>query len=103
MNELLLVRHCASSSQSPDAPLSEAGLQQAELLSDFLAPFSPDHIVSSPFRRALQTIAPLAERTGLAVRHEPRLAERELSGAPLDDWPEQLRRTWEDFDYRARR
>ena len=101
MTELLFVRHCESSGPHPDAPLTEEGFAQAARLADFLAPFEPDHIVSSPFRRALETIAPFATRSGLAVHSEPRIAERELSAEPLGDWLEQLRKTWEDFDYRA--
>lgn len=101
MIDILLVRHCETSAQDPDAPLTDAGHRQADELAEFLLPFAVDRIVSSPFRRALQTIEPFAERTGLIVHHEPRVAERALSAEPLNDWQDQLRRTWEDFDYRA--
>lgn len=101
MNELLLVRHCASAGQDPNAPLSNEGFVQAARLAESLERFAVDHIASSPFRRALQTIAPFAAATGLRVDADVRLAERTLSAEPLDDWREQLRHTWLDFDYRA--
>ena len=101
MSELLLVRHCESSGQRPDAPLTEKGFEQARSLSEFLVSLEPDRIFCSPFRRARQTIAPFAARSGFPLHTEPRLSERELSAEPLDDWLEQLRKTWEDFDYRA--
>jgi 2,3-bisphosphoglycerate-dependent phosphoglycerate mutase len=101
VSEILLVRHCTSCGQEPDARLADAGLQQAVDLAEALARHAIDHVVSSPFRRALQTIAPFAVRAGLPVHEDVRLAERTLSAEPLDDWLEQLHRTWEDFDYRA--
>lgn len=100
MSQLLLVRHCESSGQVPDAPLTEEGFLQASRLAEFLAPLEPDHVVSSPFLRAQQTIEPLATSLGLRVATEARLAERRLSGEPLDDWREQLRRSWQDLDHR---
>lgn len=52
----------------PDPELSQAGLEQAELLADALAPMLRGDrtlLVSSPMRRALLTAAPLAARAGL--------------------------------------
>lgn len=55
-----LVRHCESSGQQPDAPLTALGAAQAEQLAAFLRPFGVGWIVSSPFRRARQSVEPLA-------------------------------------------
>jgi 2,3-bisphosphoglycerate-dependent phosphoglycerate mutase len=101
MSEILLVRHCESSGQEPGAPLTERGLRQAAALSRFLEAFPVDRIVCSPYRRALQSIAPFATQRRLRVEEDPRLAERRLAGEPLEDWRTALRRSWEDFDYRA--
>jgi 2,3-bisphosphoglycerate-dependent phosphoglycerate mutase len=101
LRELLLVRHCESSGQHAGAPLTEAGMRQSLALAELLVGFEVECVVSSPFRRALQTIAPFASRTGLRIEEDPGLAERTLSAAPLDDWRVQLRRTWQDFGYRA--
>jgi 2,3-bisphosphoglycerate-dependent phosphoglycerate mutase len=64
---LYLIRHCASVGQHPDAPLSGQGRAQAMALADRLADRQIDRIVSSPFLRAVQSIAPLAQRMGLPV------------------------------------
>jgi len=98
---LLLVRHCTSTGPDPEAPLAEAGYREAEQLADQLAREPVDRIVSSPYRRALETIAPLAERRGLTVQTDPRLAERWLSAEPRADWREFVQRAFEDPEARA--
>jgi 2,3-bisphosphoglycerate-dependent phosphoglycerate mutase len=92
-----LVRHCRATGQAPDAPLTEEGLVQAERLADFLVPLAPDRIVSSPFRRAIQSVEPLAARLGLAIETDDRLRERALGTAP-GDWEEHLRRSFDEVD-----
>lgn len=54
---------------------------------------------SSPYRRASQTVSPIARRHGIEVELIEDLRERLLSPAPLPDWREQLQRCWRDFDY----
>src|SRR5690348_13642995 len=76
MPTLYLVRHCQATSQSPEASLPAEGLVQADLLADFLAPLGPERIVSSPFRRAVQSVEPLAARLSLPIEIDDRLRER---------------------------
>jgi broad specificity phosphatase PhoE len=52
-------------------PLSPRGLQQAERLAGILLPLKPTRIISSPFLRCIQTMAPLASRVDVDV--EPSL------------------------------
>jgi 8-oxo-dGTP diphosphatase len=48
-------------------PLDPAGWRQAEGLAALLAPLHPARLVSSPVLRCVQTLEPLAARTGLPV------------------------------------
>ena len=98
ISRLLLVRHCESTGPDPEAPLSARGLEQARVLADALAPLAPDHLVSSPFLRARQSVAPLAAALGLTVAIEPRLAERRLGIDPFGDWRAGLRAAFDDPD-----
>jgi 2,3-bisphosphoglycerate-dependent phosphoglycerate mutase len=95
---LFLVRHCESTGQEAPAPLTPVGQAQAVLLADHLATVGVDLLVASPYTRAQQSIAPLAQRLGLAVETEARLAERVLSAAPLAHWRAALRQTFVDLD-----
>jgi 2,3-bisphosphoglycerate-dependent phosphoglycerate mutase len=83
---LFLVRHCESTGQEALAPLTTVGQAQAVLLADHLETVGVDLLVSSPYTRAQQSVAPLARRLGLPVEIDTRLAERVLSAAPLAHW-----------------
>ena len=68
--------------------LTERGREQAERLAEELSGISFDAVISSPQKRALQTARPTAERCGLPVLQEPRLAEQNYGiyeGVPRDD------------------
>jgi 2,3-bisphosphoglycerate-dependent phosphoglycerate mutase len=98
MSRIYVVRHCKAAGQEPEAPLTPEGEQQARRLADFLAGQPIDYLVSSPFRRAQATVAPLAERLGLPVHLDDRLGERVLAAGPLPDWQERLRASFADPD-----
>lgn len=61
-------------------PLSAAGRGQAEAIALAFADEPLDRIVSSPARRCLDTVEPLAELRGVLVEEDDALAE----GAPFD-------------------
>ena len=62
-----------------DRPLVSAGRRQARALVPLLACWRPERIVSSPWRRCLETVAPFAAAAGLRRRDEGRRSAR--SGA----------------------
>jgi len=99
MSRLLLVRHCQSSGQHPDAALSDAGHIQAHALAERLVAQPIDHLVSSTYRRASATLAPLAARTGLALHRDERLVERRLSPEPIDGWRDVVARSFVEPDF----
>lgn|SRR5690606_30117534 len=78
---LYLVRHAKAGERRTwersdiERPLSSKGWKQAKLLADKLAEAEPSELRSSPYVRCVQTLEPLAERTGLAVLTDDRLAE----------------------------
>ena len=73
---LLLVRHASAGKREEwedhdhERPLDERGERQAAHLPDVLARFTIERILSSPAKRCLDTVAPLAAARGLVV--EPR-------------------------------
>jgi 2,3-bisphosphoglycerate-dependent phosphoglycerate mutase len=98
MRHLFLVRHCESTGQEASAPLTAVGHTQAMRLADHLETVGVGLLVASPYTRAQQSVAPLAQRLGLPVETDARLAERVLSAAPLVHWREAIRRTFADLD-----
>lgn len=99
VKQLFLVRHCESSGQLPSAPLTPLGQTQAHLLTEHLVAHEIDLLVSSPYTRAQQSIAPLANRLNAPVETDDRLVECELASEPLDDWRGALQRLFEEPDW----
>lgn len=98
MTEIILVRHASSTHQAPEAPLTAAGLAQAETLAEVLSTLDVARIVSSPYRRAVQTLVPFSTRSGIAIELDARLIEHRLSGVELADWRQHLRTSFTDLD-----
>jgi 2,3-bisphosphoglycerate-dependent phosphoglycerate mutase len=99
MKNLYIVRHAKAEGQPPEAKLTELGERQAESLVSFFEGREINAVYSSPFLRAVKTIEPLAEKRGLPIMQDERLAERILSGMALDDWIAHLQKSFNDFDY----
>lgn len=100
MTQIYWVRHCKAEGQPPEAPLTDLGRQQADLLADFLCDRGIRRVVASPFVRARDSVVPLAQRLGLMVGVDARLAERNLGDAG-PDWDVVLpnfKRTFDDLD-----
>lgn len=79
---LFLARHASHgdlgrvlSGRGGGGPLTNAGRQQAERLAERLAKESLTRIQSSPQRRAIETAAVVAERTGLGIEEVSALDE----------------------------
>lgn len=83
-----------------DRPLSETGARDVHALALEFQRVTLDAVYSSPYLRAVQTVRPLADQFGLEVGLLDDLRERTLSPEPRSDWLEQIKRTWENVDYR---
>ena len=95
MGRLVLIRHGESEgnrerrfTRTPDVPLTDLGRAQVRRAADWIAAgFAPVRIVSSPFARARETAAILADVLRLPVVVEEDLRERsygQLAGEPYE-------------------
>lgn len=93
MGRLVLIRHGESEgnrdrtfTRTPEVPLTELGRTQVLARAEWVAArYRPSRIVASPFTRARQTAAILAERLRVSVSIEDDLRERsygDLAGRP---------------------
>lgn len=94
--QLLVIRHAlplrTEPGQGSDPDLSENGIEQAKRLPAALSRFPISRLVSSPQRRAVQTAQPVADKLGLPIDIDDRLAEydRDLSHyTPVEEISEQ--------------
>lgn len=63
-----LVRHAEKLDDSRDPPLTEAGRERAELLSEVLRDARVTHIHTSDFQRTRDTVEPISARLGIQPR-----------------------------------
>lgn len=88
--QVLIVRHASAGPRStwggPDCgrPLDEVGRRQAERLGVVLGTPAPRQILTSPFVRCRQTVAPLARRSGVVAVPVAWLAPGAVADAVAD-------------------
>lgn len=100
---LLLLRHAESRPDHalPETnwPLSDRGKIQAQQLIACLAAQRPERLLSSPYRRARDTVAPFADAAGLSVTIEPAFAECTFRVGYVADWPAPIARAWSNRSF----
>lgn len=102
MTHLYFIRHAEPRYDADDRTrgLSEKGLRDRALAAEFLADKDIDAVLSSPYRRAVETVREFADIHGLAVIPAEDFRERCIADVWIDDFREYTRRQWEDFDFR---
>ncbi len=101
LQRFLLIRHCQAVSLAPQAALTEVGKKQAEELAIFLQQRAAvDHIVSSSYAWAQQSIKPFALQSGLRVNLDQRLIAHRLADRPVKEWQQAIRKSFEDLNFR---
>jgi broad specificity phosphatase PhoE len=83
VTELLLLRHALPVSGHADPALSDEGRAQAERVAQWLTGTGIDAIVTSPLRRARETVAPIEAALGLTAVVIDDLREWELDDPNL--------------------
>lgn len=101
MTNLFFVRH-AHSTYTPDElnrPLSERGFADATQVTELLRKENIDIVVSSPYKRAVQTVEGIAKYINTEVEKIDGLKERTLTTVPADDFLLAITKVWEDYNF----
>jgi len=80
--------------------LSPKGLRDRKLVTAFLMDKKVDAVLSSPYKRAVDTVAEFARSRNLPVTTLWDFRERKVESAWIEDFDGFCRRQWADFDYR---
>lgn len=102
LTHVYFVRHCQPNNENHDEPtreLTEKGMRDRALVTAFLADKRVDAVLSSPYKRALDTVKHYADAHGMEVRTIDGFRERRVDGGWIDDFEAFVRRQWEDFDF----
>ena len=100
---VLLVRHADPvhpigwSGDEYTRPLTDQGRRDARVLADTLRPRRIDAVYSSPYRRAIESVAPLAADRGLSVQLVDDFREHRLVHEPVPHYRQLLEASWLDF------
>jgi len=81
-------------------PLSAKGKEDAKSLVRVFAKVDIDHIYSSPFLRAVDTVLPLAEQRGMTISLVEDFRERKVDSGWIEDFHTFAKRQWMDFQYK---
>lgn len=92
------LRHADGTGQAPEAPLSEPGRRAADGIVARLERLGITRIVSSPYARARETVAPFAAAAGLSIAEDARLREREHGAVPQGGWDAEAEALFADFE-----
>ena len=70
MKKIIVIRHCSATGQERNAELTNIGRDQSNTLATFLMEnhLQIDHIISSPFVRAIDSIRPYAIQANLSIK-----------------------------------
>lgn len=103
MTHIYFVRHAEPNYRNHDdlsRELTEKGLQDRKRVTAYLLDKDVDAVLSSPYKRAVDTVAHFANQTGLPVKTISDFRERKVDSGWIDDFDAFTRRQWEDFNYK---
>ncbi len=104
MTSVYFVRHAQPdyrSKNTSDRPLTDEGLQDRLKVIDVFNDIDIAALYSSPYKRAYDTVSPLAEKLNLDIITDERFRER-LSGDVPGDFLDFARRQWMNFTYKTK-
>ena len=101
ITNIYFLRH-AESSYTPDElnrPLSEKGLIEAKKVTELLSHENITKVISSPYKRAIQTVEGTANYFGLTISIDEGFRERKLADSSVVNFDKVIIKYWENFDF----
>lgn len=103
MTTVYFIRHAEPNYQNHDdqaRELSPKGLQDRKLVTAFLSDKAVDAVLSSPYKRAVDTVADFAQSRNLPITTIRDFRERKVEGSWIEDFHDYCQHQWADFDYK---
>lgn len=103
MTTIYFVRHAEPNYQNHEdaaRELSEKGLRDRQLVTIFFRNIHIDEILSSPYKRAMDTVAHLAQTRDVSINVNDDFRERKIGNGWIDDFNGFCRRQWDNFEYK---
>lgn len=103
MTNIYFIRHAEPNFENHDdmtRELSAKGLKDRELVTKFLMDKQIDAVVSSPFKRAIDTVRDFADKNNLKITAIDDFRERRVDSCWIEDFTSFSKKQWEDFTYK---
>lgn len=103
MTTVYFVRHAQPNYDNHDdltRELTEKGLRDRGLVTAYLRDKNIHAVLSSPFRRSVDTVKEFADEVGLSITLVDDFRERRVDSGWIEDFNAFARRQWEDFSYK---
>ena len=81
-------------------PLLPEGIEKSKELINFFSGIKIDYIYSSPYKRSIQTIEPIAENKNIKIKTINDFRERKMNNKWIENFEEFSKRQWNDFSYK---
>jgi len=99
--DVYMVRHAHSnySSDEMGRGVSEKGKKDLDSVTELLVREAVSIVISSPYRRAIETVEGAAQTLALDIELEERFKERILSLVPVEDFESAIKILWNDPNF----
>ena len=103
MTKVYFVRHAEPNYNNRDdmsRELSAKGMADRELVTRFLSDKHIDNVLSSPYKRAVDTVTHFADSKGLNIEIIDDFRERKVDSVWIEDFVSFSKAQWRDFNYK---
>ena len=103
MTTVYFVRHAEPNFNNHDdmtRELTEKGLEDRKLVTEFLWNKNIDLVLSSPYKRSVDTIKDFADKKNLDIHTVDDFRERKIDSVWIEDYESFCKAQWEDFNYK---
>lgn len=103
MTNIYLIRHaqCDYNIKDDESPqLTTKGFQDSKLVTRYLQDKDIQHVFSSPYQRAVDTLQDFATINNLTIQEIDDFRERKISATFIEDFESFAKAQWNDFNYK---
>ena len=103
MTTIYFVRHAEPDYNNHDdffRPLTDKGMKDRIKVTNYLLDKKIDVVLSSPYVRAVDTVADFAKNAGLSIETVDDFRERKIDNVWIEDFKGFCKKQWSDFNYK---
>ena len=103
MTKVYFIRHAEPNYNNHNDVLRELtpkGMEDRKLITQFLSDKQIDVVISSPYKRAIDTVSHFTENYGYSIRIVDDFRERRVDSCWIENFTDFTKRQWSDFTYK---